>query len=136
MRAMSGNDRLFIGGTERDNVARWRAVYKIHHRSTMQVTFMLTGGGHNAGIVSAGHPRRAYRDAVKDASRPVPSPEKCAEVAEAKSGSCWDEWAGWLAAHSGEEPVPAPSLGFAEEGCPVGRGRAGHLIVSEVTRID
>lgn len=135
MHAMSGNDRLFVVVAERDHVAPWRSAHKSYHPSNAPVTFLHTSNGRNAGIVSEpDRPGSRYRDAVKDANEPVLSPEKWAEVSEAKSGSCWDEWAGWLAERSGEEPVPALSLGIAEEGCPVGGGRVGHLIVSEVTR--
>jgi polyhydroxyalkanoate synthase len=56
---------LFAVGTELDHVAPWRSVFKFHLLSDAPVTFVLTNGGHNAGIVSEpGHPHRHYRVAT------------------------------------------------------------------------
>jgi acyl dehydratase len=43
---------MFVVGTERDHVAPWRSVHKIHLLTGTEITFVLTSGGHNAGIVS------------------------------------------------------------------------------------
>src|SRR5574337_1029567 len=53
---------IFAVGTDRDHVSPWRSVYKLHHLCDAEITFALTGGGHNAGIVSEpGHPGRRDR---------------------------------------------------------------------------
>lgn len=66
---------LFVVGTERDHVATWRSVYKFNLLSDTDVTFVLTNGGHNAGIVSEpGHPHRHYRVREKNQGRPLYRP--------------------------------------------------------------
>ncbi len=57
---------VFAVGTERDHVAPWPSVFKIQALTRTDVTFVLTSGGHNAGIVSEpGHPRRSYRTGTR-----------------------------------------------------------------------
>ena len=52
----------FVVGTVTDHVAPWRSVHKIHLLTDTDLTFVLTSGGHNAGIVSEpGHPHRTYQ---------------------------------------------------------------------------
>ena len=61
---------IFAVGTEADHVAPWRSVYKFHLLTDTEVTFVLTSGGHNAGIVSEpGHARRRYRVATRPHGR-------------------------------------------------------------------
>jgi polyhydroxyalkanoate synthase len=43
---------IFAVGTERDHVAPWRSTYKINRQTETDVTYLLTTGGHNVGIVS------------------------------------------------------------------------------------
>ena len=57
---------IFAIGTETDHVAPWRSVYKFNLLTDTEVSFLLTSGGHNVGIVSEpGHPSRHYRVATR-----------------------------------------------------------------------
>ncbi len=109
---------IFAVGTERDHVAPWRSVYKIHYLcSDAEVTFVLTSGGHNAGIVSEpGRPRRRYRVAVKGSAHLCRGADEWVKAAEMKDGSWWIEWSDWLAARSTAKRVSPPSMGAAAKG--------------------
>ncbi len=108
---------MFVVGTERDHVAPWQSVYKIHYLSDTEVTFVLTSGGHNAGIVSEpGRPRRNYRIALKHFDGLCLSPREWLEGAESREGSWWVAWGDWLAERSSPERVAPPSMGAPELG--------------------
>lgn len=100
---------IFAVGTETDHVAPWQSVYKIHQFSHAPVQFILTKGGHNAGIVSEpGHPRRHYHTHHSKISDPALTPEDWLEVANYKEGSWWPEWARWLARKSSKKQAQPP----------------------------
>ncbi len=110
---------IFLVGTEWDHVAPWRSVFKIHLAAEQDVTFVLTNGGHNAGVVSEpGHPGRHYRIATQKASGAYIDPDTWLEVAAYKNGSWWPEWISWLHYISSDRAEP-PSLGKASRGYPV-----------------
>jgi len=107
---------IFSVATERDHVAPWRSAFKIHLLAETDVTFLLTSGGHNAGIVSEpGHPRRAYRVLTKRAADHYRDPDSWLTAAAAHEGSWWPEWTAWLAERSGA-PVAPPPFGAPEAG--------------------
>ncbi len=107
----------FAVGTEKDHIAPWRSVYKLHLLTDTEITFVLTNGGHNAGIVSEpGHPHRHYRVATRPAEGQYHDPDVWAGSARLKDGSWWPEWVAWLATHSGEAVSP-PALGSASPLC-------------------
>jgi len=108
---------MFVVATERDHVAPWRSVYKIHYLSDTDVTFVLTSGGHNAGIVSEpGHPRRHYRIALKRDPDPCLSAEEWVAATTRTEGSWWPEWSAWIAGHSGAKRVAPPAMGAPGKG--------------------
>lgn len=106
---------IFAVGTERDHVAPWRSAYKIGLFATSEVTFALTSGGHNVGIVNPpGVPKRHYRIGVLPAGAPFVDPDTWYESAEQRDGSWWTALDEWLAARGGAAvPPPAPSEGLA-----------------------
>jgi polyhydroxyalkanoate synthase len=105
---------MFVVGTLTDHVAPWRSVHKLHYQVDADLTFLLTSGGHNAGIVAppdeAGH---SYRVMTKGADAPYVGPDEWLKLAPHVEGSWWPEWTRWLGARSGE-PCEPPPIGYGD----------------------
>jgi polyhydroxyalkanoate synthase len=101
---------IFAVGTERDHVAPWRSTYKINLQTETEVTYLLTTGGHNVGIVSevgyaGGRSFRVRKHGPKDH---YIDPDRFLIEARQREGTWWPEWASWLEEHSGALTVPPP----------------------------
>lgn len=101
---------LFVAGTETDHVAPWRSVYKVRDLTrSPDYTFLLTSGGHNAGIVSGpSHPKRRYRMLAWPNATDTLSPDEWLKSAPLHAGSWWPAWQRWLAGHSGAREPARP----------------------------
>jgi len=111
------NVPMFVVGTEADHVAPWKSVYKVDNlvRSD-DLTFLLTAGGHNAGIVAGPvHPKRHYRMRTRRLADPHLAPEDWMEAATKSDGSWWPAWQQWLVAHSSGKTKP-PAMGASDKG--------------------
>ena len=105
---------MFVVGTLADHVAPWRSVYKVHYQADADVTFLLTSGGHNAGVVAPpDEPGHSYQVMTTAADAPYVGPDEWLKLAPRVEGSWWPEWAGWLAARSGA-PCDPPRIGFRD----------------------
>lgn len=108
---------IFCVSTLTDHVAPWHSVYKLHLVADAEITFVLTNGGHNAGIISEpGHPGRSYRIHTQgEAARYLP-PDDWLTRAESHDGSWWPALVDWLrtrSSGSGKPPgMGAPNAGF------------------------
>ena len=102
---------IFCVSTTSDHIAPWQSVYKLHLLTDPSVTFVLTSGGHNAGIVSEpGHKGRSYQIHTTDKDDPYVPPERWETVAEKHEGSWWPALVDWLEERSSGEKAP-PELG-------------------------
>jgi len=120
---------IFALGTERDHVAPWRSVFKIHLLADTDITFLLTTGGHNTGIVSAPDRRdRTYWILRKDAGDRYLDPDAWLERARRKDGSWWPAWIAWLEARSGA-PVAPPVMGASETRYPALQNAPGTYVL-------
>ena len=111
---------IFAIGTEKDHVAPWHSIYKINLLANCQdITFVLTTGGHNAGIVSEpGHPHRRFRMSTHPAGQTYVDPENWRQKTQAQEGSWWPAWQSWLERQS-KGLVEAPSMGAVSADLPV-----------------
>ena len=102
---------IFAVGTVRDHVSPWKSVYKIHLLTDTQITFALTAGGHNAGIVSEpGHPHRSYQIGVTPKGHDWKEPEEWQAQSERREGSWWGAFEAWLAERSGARIPATPAI--------------------------
>jgi polyhydroxyalkanoate synthase len=109
---------MFVVGTETDHVAPWRSVYKARNLTrSSDYTFLLTSGGHNAGIVSGPvHPRRRHRVLTWTDAETSLTPDAWLQSAPSVPGSWWPTWQQWLVAHSSPVQIAPPPLGNPEAG--------------------
>lgn len=99
---------LFAIGTVKDHVSPWRSVFKLHQLVDSEVTFVLTSGGHNAGIVSEpGHAGRHYQLQTTAESDRRPTPDEWIATAARCEGSWWETWSGWMQGHGAGTMVDA-----------------------------
>ena len=113
----------FIVATESDHVAPWRSVFKFQLFTDTEVTFVLTTGGHNIGILGLPErrtslPARTFRMAKRAEHEEHPDPESWLVAAQRHEGSWWPAWVSWLAEKS-SEPVAPPRFGAPARGYPV-----------------
>jgi polyhydroxyalkanoate synthase len=101
---------IFAVGTSGDHIAPWKSAFKIHLFADTDVTFLLTTGGHNAGIVSPPDvgARRHFQVATKRKDDPYVDPDTWLESVAPREGSWWPCWASWLGERSGKPAAPPP----------------------------
>jgi polyhydroxyalkanoate synthase subunit PhaC len=101
---------LFVIGTETDHIAPWRSVYKTQLFTDCDLTFVLTKGGHNTGILSEpGHKGRHYRISHRPAGALYVGPDAwLAEHNPSRGRGGRIGWTGWrlnaFVARSGHPP--------------------------------
>lgn len=101
----------FVVSTEKDHVAPWKSVYKTHLLLNSDITFVLTTGGHNTGIVSEpGREGRSYRISERKRNCFYIDPKTWFEETPTKQGSWWVAWQNWLENQSSPIRIPPPKM--------------------------
>ncbi len=106
---------IFSVATETDHVAPWHSVFMLNMITKAATTFILTSGGHNAGIVNVpGQTNHHYRKGTF--GEKYIDPNTWFSQAEIYPGSWWVEWTQWLEEQNKKEKVAPPSMGCPEKG--------------------
>jgi polyhydroxyalkanoate synthase len=95
-----------------DHIVPWQSSYKTAGLVSGPVRFVLSSGGHIAGIVNPPGPKAWYQVAPTDDAPPA-SATAWRAGAERRSGSWWEDWARWSEEHSGPMQDP-PGMGSAQ----------------------
>jgi polyhydroxyalkanoate synthase len=98
----------YIVGAINDHIVPWSASYKATQLLGGQVRYVLSSGGHIAGIVNPPNPKAWYETGTEN---PPTAGEWRAE-AERHSGSWWQDWVEWASERAGNLTTP-PRLGSA-----------------------
>jgi polyhydroxyalkanoate synthase len=108
---------IFAVAATADHVAPWKSVYKLHLQTDAEeLTFVLTNGGHNVGIVNPpGSNARGYRIATSKANDRYVDPDTWLVTVPKQPGSWWPAWQEWLSGRSTEKGAP-PALGNPSKG--------------------
>ncbi|MDZ7852838.1 MAG: alpha/beta fold hydrolase [Halomonas sp.] len=122
---------IFTVGTRSDHIAPWKSVYKITLLTDTDVTFTLTSGGHNAGVISEpGKSKHVYQIADKPADASYVAPETWHENVPERQGSWWPEWHRWLLEQSSGE-TPPPTMGAPDNGYVPLEDAPGHYVLQQ-----
>lgn len=108
---------VFVVATERDHVSPWRSVFQINLLTSGDVTFTLTSGGHNVGIVSipVKKTKRYYRASTLRENDRFIDADTWYKHTKPTYGSWWPAFENWLAEHSSEKVTP-PKMGNKKAG--------------------
>jgi poly[(R)-3-hydroxyalkanoate] polymerase subunit PhaC len=95
----------YVVGAINDHIVPWPASYKTTRLLGGDVRYVLSSGGHIAGIVNPPGPKAWYEEAKP------PYPATAAQwrsAAAHHSGSWWEEWARWAGRRAGRRTDPPP----------------------------
>jgi polyhydroxyalkanoate synthase len=137
---------IFALGTQRDNVVPWKTAYKVRLLTRSELTFCLSSGGHNVGVVnppasadatgatgatdasvSAGPPR-SYRMHSHSADARYQDPDSWLAETPSTAGSWWPAWEAWLRSHASKRVKP-PAMGNEAAGLPPLQAAPGQYVL-------
>jgi polyhydroxyalkanoate synthase len=123
---------IFVIATEKDHVSPWRSVFKINLLTNSEVTFALTSGGHNVGIVSlpTKTTKRYFRLLTTKENHRYIDPDSWYQSIKPQPGSWWPKWEKWIIKQSSKKIKP-PSMGNPEAGYPILEDAPGKYVLEK-----
>jgi polyhydroxyalkanoate synthase len=94
-----------------DHIVPWRGAYQIRRMMGGPVRFILTEGGHIAGVINP--PNRPHKRAFWISECETCGPDEWLAGSAKHLDSWWTDWTAWLAERSGER-IALPPMGSAE----------------------
>jgi polyhydroxyalkanoate synthase len=88
----------YVVSAENDHIVPWRSAYRTTQLVSGAVRFVLSSGGHIAGIVNPPGPKGWYLTG----DELPPDPQAWRQASTRHAGSWWQDWAQWSAERSGE----------------------------------
>ncbi len=106
---------IFALAAKQDFVAPWRSVFKLHQYVQGDIEFVLTSGGHNAGIINppASKKHSSFQHLKRSSGNESLNAQVWLEKAPIESGSWWPYWLNWLNEHSDSQLDTPIYLGAA-----------------------
>ena len=98
------NDTYIVGAIN-DHIVPWPGSYKSTRELGGTVRFVLSSGGHIAGIVNPPGPKAWYETGEHSPKDPA----QWRKAAERHDGSWWEDWTRWADARAGRLAAPPPT---------------------------
>ena len=96
----------YVVAATADHIVPWQGASVIRELQSGPVRFILTSGGHIAGIIN--HPDKGKREYWTNENE-TDIPEEWLEGATEHKGSWWVDWIPWLEGHSGKKTSSPPT---------------------------
>jgi polyhydroxyalkanoate synthase len=95
---------VYVVSAINDHIVPWRSAYETRRLLGGDVRFVLSNGGHIAGIVNPPGPKPWYLTDGADSA----SPDEWEKSATRHHGSWWEDWTAWSSSRAGKSVQPPP----------------------------
>ncbi len=94
----------YVVGAINDHIVPWTASYRATNLLGGDVRYVLTSGGHIAGIVNPARPKSWYQVADRNPA----DPQEWRSTAQRHGGTWWEDWTSWASLRAGSLGAPPP----------------------------